>query len=380
MKITSISPYILPGMPSPDGWAEIKPFLFVRLETDAGITGWGEVYALDNRIGALAVQVMEFAHLLTGRDAADIRGLRRFALREFSENRADLSLLCAFSGIEIALWDALGQHLNAPVCTLLGGSPAHPLPLYANFWSAYAPAGADVVRRAQALTGKGYKAVKIYPMQQGSVAAGAELVREVRAALGPDVKIMVDLSGQPDPQAALDLAELIRDYNIAWFEEPVDSSDLRLLAELTGKIPLPVVSGERLAGKTAFADLLQHRAANILNPDIAACGGILEFTEIAAMAAALSVEVTPHNYNSSGIAMAAMLHAAACSSNCRISEHFPHFDAATDGLIDTGIMIVESAAQLPARPGLGVNVNLTALEQRALTAVQWIERQLGGAS
>lgn len=380
MKITSITPYILPGMPSPDGWADIKPFLFVRLETDAGITGWGEVYALENRIGPLAVQVMEFAHLLTGRDAADIRGLRRFALREFSENRADLSLHCAFSGIEIALWDALGQHLNAPVCTLLGGSPAHPLSLYANFWNAYAPAGVDVVRRAQALTGKGYKAVKIYPLQQGSVAAGAELVREVRAALGPYVKIMVDLSGQPDLQAALELAELIRDYNIAWFEEPVDSSDLRLLAELTGKISLPVVSGERLAGKKAFADLLQHRAANILNPDIAACGGILEFTEIAAMAAALSVEVTPHNYNSSGIAMAAMLHAAACSGNCRVSEHFPHFDAATDGLIDTGIMIVEGAAQLPARPGLGVNVNLTALEQRALTAVQWIERQLGGAS
>lgn len=362
MQISAVNTYIVPQSEAPDGWTSVKTFLFVRVETDTGLHGWGEAYVLTDREHSMARLIEELGRYLVGRDPFRIRQFSTLAYRAFAEKRAGIEFYSALSALEIALWDIVGKALQRPVYDLLGGACRSKIKLYGNFWSDRPGSTSGIVERAVGLVKQGFKAVKIYPLQCPDLDAAVERVRLVRQAIGYDIDLMVDLSGPDDPHRSVELAKRIEPFKVSWVEEPVASENLELLARLTSRIAQPVVSGERLCGKQAFRDVLERRSADILNPDIAACGGILEFLDIAAMAAAFSIPVTPHNYNSMTVGMAAMLQVSAIAPNFLIAEYFPYFASISEHLAITPFRVVDGWVDIPAEPGIGVDLDLSVLQ------------------
>jgi galactonate dehydratase len=155
-------------------------------------------------------------------------------------------------------------------------------------------------------------------------------------------------------------------YEPFWFEEPVTSDDLDTLGYIRSRVRMRVVCGERHGGKPRFREMLDKWAVDVLNPDMAGCGGILDSLEVAAMAEAFSVAVSPHNYNSPTIAMAAMLHAAALMPNLLTAELYPDYLACGARFAETGFDIAAGEATLPRSPGLGVTINEDALSRVAV--------------
>ena len=364
MKIVSVTTYLLGAQDSPDGWTTVKPFLFVKLATDAGLEGWGEAYVLAGRERAIEQMILSLGERLSGRPTAGPRAFRKDALLGFADKRTGIDFYCALSALELALWDLAGKRLGAPLHQLLGGAVRDRIPLYVNVWSDRAPSLGQVVARCVKMRQQGHGAIKIYPLQFPGLDQAEACVRQIREALGPAAEILIDLNALDDPNLALQAALRFEAYDPFWFEEPVTSDDLDTLAEIRRRTRLRVVSGERHGGKFKFREMLEKRACDVLNPDIAGCGGILELLEVAAMAEAFSVAVSPHNYNSTTLGFAAMLHCAAVMPNLLTAELYPDFLAAGAAIAESDFEIADGAASLPQAPGLGVNMKedvLTAL-------------------
>ena len=362
MKITVIKSYVTEATPSPDQWTDVKPFVLVKMETDEGLVGWGEAYALNDQAGSIAQLIEELGAYLIGADPSNVRRFASGALSSFAENRPSLSFFSAMSALELALWDLWGKIKSEPVYKLLGGACHERIRLYANFWSTRDhPAGA-LVEKAVEMKESGFSAVKIYPLRCGSLKLAEDLVRKVRDAIGTDTELMLDLSGQADPIFALQAALRFAQYDPYWVEEPVGSHDLDNLAHITQQAPVRIVTGERLAGKSAFKDVFTRKAANIVNPDISLCGGILSFVEIASMAEAFAVQVSPHNFNSVSVSHAAMLQVSAVTPSCKYAEYFPYFQHASDVFSMNTLSIKDGFASLPEQPGLGIELDESVLK------------------
>jgi galactonate dehydratase len=171
----------------------------------------------------------------------------------------------------------------------------------------------------------------------------------VREEVGPDVDILIDVWRRPEPAVIVKFSEMIRDLNIFWFEEPVPSDNLNILAEVRRSIRIPVVTGECLYTKNDFREVFEKRAADIINPDVASCGGILQLKEIAAMAEPYYISVSPHNFNSTAIALAATLHVAAVMPNFLIAEYFVNFEEISTIVEKKPFKVENSQIRLPAK-------------------------------
>ena len=356
MKIVSVTTYLLGAQDSPDGWTSVKPFLFVKLATDAGVEGWGEAYVLAGRERAVEQIALALGESLTGKPAAGPRAFRSEALLGFADKRTGIDFFCALSALELALWDLAGKQLGAPLHQVLGGALRDRIPLYVNVWSDRNPTIEQVVARCEQMRRQGHTAVKIYPLQFAGLDRAEACLRQVREALGPEAEILIDLNALDDPHLALQAALRFEAYDPFWFEEPVTSDDLDTLTEIRRRTRLRVVSGERHGGKFRFREMLEKRACDVLNPDIAGCGGISELLEVAAMAEAFSVAVSPHNYNSTTLGFAAMLHCAAVMPNLLLAELYPDFLTAGAAIAETDFEIAGGAASLPQAPGLSVTM------------------------
>lgn len=367
MKIAAIRIYLLGATHSPDGSATVKPFLFVKIETDAGVGAWGEAYALPGRERAIEQMILALAETVVGREAASPRRFRTEAVRGFADKRTGIDFYCALSALELALWDLAGKQCGAPIHKLLGGALRERIPLYANTWSDRSPSIETVVDRAIRMRQDGFRFIKIYPMQLPDLDQAEACVREVRSAVGRDVGIMIDLNALDDPHLALEAARRFEAYEPFWFEEPVTSDDLDTLAYIRSRVRMRVVSGERHGGKLRFREMLEKRAVDVLNPDIAGCGGILEMLEVATMAESFSVAVSPHNYNSTTVATAAMLHAAALMPNLLTAELYPDYVACGARFAETDFDIAAGEATLSGSPGLGVTIKEDALSTLAVS-------------
>ncbi len=191
--------------------------------------------------------------------------------------------------------------------------------------------------------------------------AAVERVKAVREAVGPEVEILVEVHRRLAPMHAIRVAEMMEPYAPFWYEEPVSARDLDGLAEAKRNIRLPVVTGEELYTKAEFRQIFEKRAADIINPDVCNCGGILELREIAAMAETYHIAVSPHNYNSTTLGLAATLHAAAGMPNFLITEYFVNFETIGNEIALKPFKVEDSYIILPDRPGLGIELDETAL-------------------
>lgn len=365
MKVTQVE--CLPVHP---GWR--KNFVFVRIATDAGLVGWGEAYSQYDRDRPIAAQVEELGRYLVGRDPFRIRHFLQVAFDDYAQRRPSLEYWCAVSGLEQALWDVVGKAVGQPVHRLLGGAVRDRIRVYANGWSykmedpdAFARAAADVV-------GKGFTALKFDPLPRPwrtyvpreHIRHAVRVVRAVRDAVGPDVDLLLDIHRRLAPMHAIDLAQALAPFEPYWFEEPCQVDNLEAIAEVRARSPIPVVSGEALYGRADFRRLLQARAVDIVNPDVSNCGGILELTYIAAAAEAEMVAVSPHNYNSTTLALSATVHAAACMPNFTLTEYFLPYEPFATVVARNPLVAKDGYVTLPDGPGLGLDIVEDAVRAR----------------
>ena len=342
----------------------------VRIDTDAGISGVGEAKVSagspGDYHGVVAVINHEFGPGLVGQDPRNISRIweslyngtrghyaiaRGHVFPAMSRRGASIS---AISGIDIALWDILGKSLNAPVWQLLGGRKAERMPAYASGgWADAQGIGAQL--QGYVAQG-GFGAVKMrIGVFDGSPAASAERVLAARAALGPHIDLMADAHGTFTVSEAKQFCHLVRDCNLAWFEEPVTADDKRGLAEVRASTHIPIATGESECTRFDFRDLTELRAADILQPDLGICGGITEAMRISALASAANLRLAPHLW-AGAPAFAAGLHVAAASPASYILEYSLGANPMIHELIEESFPVAGGMLSIPDRPGLGITI------------------------
>src|SRR5215831_15666435 len=346
-----------------------KRWLFVKVETEGGLAGWGECYTQVDRDRAIEMQVEELGRYLVGRSPFAIRHFTYVAYTDFAGRRGSMDLYCAVSGLEQALWDIAGKAAGQPVYNLLGGPFRTRLRVYANGWGGGDDHPDTVARRAREVVDRGFTALKFDPFPgpwrayigRADEDRAVAQVRAVREAVGPQVDLLVEVHRRLAPLHAVRVARRIEPYAPFWFEEPVSIRDLGGFLEARRGIALPIVTGEEIYTKTEFQEVIGRRAADILNPDVCNCGGILELREIAAMAEAHHIAVAPHNYNSTTVGLAATLHAAAGMPNFLITEYFVNFEDVGRDIARTPFSVDRGFIALPTVAGLGIDLDEDAL-------------------
>ena len=357
MKITAVKSYAVHP-----GWR--KNLIFVKVETDAGIHGWGEAYSQYDRDTAVMAQLAALGPYMVGRSPFDIKHFTQFAFDDYAARRGSVELFCAISGIEQAMWDIVGKATQQPVYNLLGGKYREKVRVYANGWSYGMKEPDDYARAAEKVVKMGFSAMKFDPLpspwrsyipkEHDKRAIG--IVRAIRDAVGPDVYLLLEQHRRLAPMHAIRLDKQLAEFNLYWMEESCQAEFPEELAQIRREIGIPVVIGEATYTKTGFRPLLEKRSADILNPDVACVGGILELKEIAAMAEPFLVAVSPHNYNSTLVALASTVHASATMPNFIITEYFLPFVDFCDKISPNQLKPKNGYIELPTAPGLGVDV------------------------
>lgn len=356
--------------------------VIVRIETDQGITGWGEAKAGVGSAaacaGLAAIVNLDYAPLLVGQDPRDISRLwdvmyntprEGYAVAEGHVlpqlGRRGLSI-SAIAGVDVALWDILGKSLGVPVWRLLGGRRAERMPAYASGgWADEANIGAQL----QGYCDKaGFRAVKMrIGVMDGSPARSAARVRAARRAIGPDVKLMADAHGTWTVAEAKAFCRMVEDQDLFWFEEPVSADDKQGLAEVRRSSAVPISTGESEFTRHDFREIAELRGADVLQPDLAIAGGLTEGMRIGAIASAFNLRLAPHLW-SGAPAFAAGLHLAATQSAGFILEYSLGHNPMLHDLIEEDFPVEDGMVAIPDRPGLGITVREAFLERYGRTA------------
>jgi galactonate dehydratase len=342
--------------------AGLRNYLFLRLRTDTGLAGVGEASLewQEKTVQTLAHEWVE-ARVL-GRDPFDVEAVIGGLVRDQYQGGA--TVLTAISGVEIALWDLIGKACGQPVYRLLGGRCHARLPAYANGWYGGARTPQDYAERAREAVGRGYRALKFDPLGTAwkelgpeESEAAVELVAAVRAAVGPQVGLMLEFHGRLSAGCAVETIRRLERFHPVWCEEPVAPESLELLAEVKRQVRCPLAAGERLYTLADFARLTHLRAADVVQMDVAHCGGILCSKKVAALAAVQDLRVAPH-CSVGPVALAACLHFDLSTPNFMIQEAFAEFDVPwRDALVGGWNPIQNGEFVLPDRPGLGLELD-----------------------
>lgn len=364
MKITHVESFLFnPG--------ETRNLLFCRIETDSGLYGWGEAYCTAEKEKAVDEYLKAMMPHLIGRSPFNIRHTGQVLFDDFVIRRSSIGFLSAWAAIEMAMWDIVGKQAGLPVYDLLGGRSRDKIRVYANGWSDEPGTPDQVIERALKVKALGYTALKFDPLpgpwrtfiDYQDERFAVDYVRRMREALDPDVEILIELHRRLAPSHAIRLGKQLAEFDVHWLEEPCLSDNIDLVAEVRRNQPIPVVTGETIYTKEAYAQLLEKRAADILNPDICAIGGIIALMEIAAMAQPHAVAIAPHNNNSTLAGLAATLHVCAVIPNFTIAECFINRLASCDDIALSSIKVEKGWAELPTSPGLGIDIDVERLRQ-----------------
>lgn len=352
-------------------------WLFLRLETDDGLVGWGEP-VVEGRADTVRACVEELWPYLENSDPADIEDIWQRIYRG-GFYRGGPVLTSALSGIEQALWDIKGKQFGVPVYQLLGGRCRDRVQVY-NWIGGDRPddVGAEAKRQVE----RGFRAVKMnateelhYIDSHRKVDAVLERVAAVRSA-DPDLMIGIDFHGRVHKAMAKTLVRELEPFRLMFVEEPVLSENLEALRDLAHLTTIPIATGERLYTRWDFKELLHQGYVDIIQPDLSHAGGLLECRKIAAMAEAYDIAVAPH-CPLGPIALASCLNLDACTPNAFIQEQSLgiHYNVGND-LLDyledpADFTYADGYVNLPVRPGLGVAINEEKVRQRAAIGHNW---------
>jgi len=336
----------------------VKPrWLFLKIHTNAGITGLGEPIT-EGRALTCQTAVREIEPYLVGKDPRRVVHHWQ-AIYRHAFYRGGPVLTSALSGIDQALWDIKGKALGVPVYELLGGPTRDRVRVYAH---ARTP---ETIKQQLA---RGFTAFKTGPAKHrparyietpGEIAYAAEKFKELRELVGDDVDIGVDFHGAISPTTAKLLIKALEPYQPMFIEEPCQAQNHDVMAEIARSTYLPIATGERVFTKWGFRRVLEKRAATILQPDLCHAGGITEVRLIAGMAEAWYADIAPHN-PLGPISLAAGVQMAASIPNFLIQEQV----SLGEGYIKQPFRVREGYLDLPRGPGLGIELDEDALEDK----------------
>ncbi len=360
MKVTAVSTLITAG-----GHAN---WIFVKVETDSGITGWGEA-TLEWRDGPVCAEVENFSELVVGRDPFQVEAIVNDMHRGGFWGGGPISL-SAISGIEQALMDIKGKALGVPVYELIGGKLRDRMRAYANGWSwSETLEPQDYARLALEMVALGFTGMKWDPFRRGGQAISKseeefaiECVGAVREAVGPQVDLLIECHGRFNVWSAVRMGRKLEQFDPFFFEEPILYDNVDALAEVARAINIPVAAGERLYTRWEFRSLLERHCVRIIQPDICHAGGIMELKKIATMAETYYVAVQPHNANGP-ISTLASMHLDATIPNFIIQEFFHPYLERYNQILTEPIQYEDGYLLLSDRPGLGADIDEAAAEK-----------------
>jgi D-galactarolactone cycloisomerase len=368
MKIVEVKAAGLRGATPEGGWAnEIKPtdcvHTLIAVLTDEGITGWGSVFTNDALVEA-ALRVLE--PLYSGENPLEPeRVSEKLHAHTFWLGRGG-TLTHTISGIDIAMWDILGKCTRQPVGRLLGGRYRETVRPYASLLMREPGALAEDLHSIRA---QGFQAFKIGwgPFGRQSNALDEQIVRAAREAVGSEAMLMVD-AGASDafwPQGykwAQRTAQMLAEYSVYWFEEPLLPDNLPDYVLLRKNSPLPIAGGEVLTRRQSFVPWLQRGAFDIVQPDVTKVGGISEERRIAWMAEENGIRFIPHGWNTA-LGLAADLQLASAMKNTNLVEYLTGSPFIDDLVESRWELDRHGKLAIPDRPGLGISLNLDAVEK-----------------
>ncbi len=361
MKITGVSTItyrqqLKPGAPKLKFAGEPRTTfetLLVKVETDAGLAGWGE--AFPHRVWRAVKSLVEtlIAPACIGADPTDISALMNRLMRHtYGVGRAG-PVMYALSGLDIALWDILGKAANLPVYKLLGGAQCAKLPAYASLLKY---GDAEVVARVtEEALGRGYKDLKVHETGRAEITAAAKILRQTTGN-GP----MVDVNAPWVLQEALVEAAALRGLEPKWLEEPVWPPEDFAAAAQVRAAGVPVAIGENVLTPTDFARLIDSRAVDVIQPSCAKIGGISVMRDIYTLANQASVAVAPHSAYF-GPGLVATAHVTAALSRTPLIERL--YCDLTESPFGEWYVPADGRLALPQGPGLGVEPDLRILEK-----------------
>ena len=372
MKITDVQASVI-GRPEPHSGGCV--WTFVRVYTDEGIIGTGECSSAAAGASGFAVKeaILAMKLMLLGRDPTDpgpiYEQLRR---RGRYGGTSSAPLIFAITGIENALYDITGKALGVPVYKLLGGKFRDRIRLYADLHAGEEEtADAYAEKAQQVIEEEGYSAVKfdvdhtgIGKLDPVNWTAGAremthiiDLIRTTRETIGEEVDLAIDCHGQFDLPSAITLAKAVEDLRLMWLEEPVPAENVEALAQVRASTSTIICTGENQYTRYQFLDLLQRQAVDVIMPDLAKAGGILEGKRIAEIADAFYVPIAPHNV-SSPLGMMAACHVMASVPNFLVLEfHGREIPWWSDLCTGDKPFIANGWMTVSERPGIGVELN-----------------------
>jgi D-galactarolactone cycloisomerase len=325
------------------GWKSLD-FCLVRVQTDAGLTGWGEAFSYSCRRAVAAAVRDMIAPIALGRDAADIAGLHaEIQKRLHIFGRFGITAF-ALSGLDIALWDLAGKAAGKPLHALLGGAKRERLPCYASLLRYSDPP--IVARHCEQALAEGFPAIKLHEVSEPAIAAA-------RAALPRSVPLLLDVNCEWSVEDAIAIGRRLAPLEPGWFEEPVfppeDGAGLRAVGEATG---LPIAAGENCCFATQFAALFDAGAVQYAQPSVTKVGGITEFRAVASLASQRGVQLAPHSPYFGPGALATLHLIAALAPQARFEYFYLRAEAA---LFESQLSPRSGELQVPQGPGLGAD-------------------------
>jgi L-alanine-DL-glutamate epimerase-like enolase superfamily enzyme len=367
--------------------------LWVRIETDEGITGTGE--CVHGGPQAIAI-IHALRQRLIGRDPLQIDALFEELRRSYVfDGGAGGALITALTGIEIALWDLKGKALSAPVYSLLGGKFRDNIRVYADCQVEPGMDDGEIERVVQEMLARGFTAFKIdldigaytgrridsqdpmfdrfnYTASEREHERMVELVDRVTRIAGKDVALAADLHTRLDVPSAIRLAKALEPYHLLWLEEPVPPENIDAMREVKRATSVPICAGENLYLRHGFRELIEKQAVDIIMPDIPKCGGLSECRKIANLAELYYIPFAPHNV-ASPIGTMASAHVCASIPNFLVLEfhwlHRDYWSTITDG----GEIIQNGYITIPDRPGIGLELNEEVARAHQYPGTTWFE-------
>ena len=327
--------------------------VFVQIETDEGVTGLGGpiqpsiAYIIDT----------ELRWLLNDADPIATERLWDLMYRHAIHGRKGVTMQ-AISVVDCALWDLRGKAASLPVHRLLGGPVRETFPAYASALG-FSLDPQRVEERARAFVAQGYSATKWFVRHGPSdgrpgLERNLELVRTLRGALGPDVDIMLDAWSSWDVPYTVQMAERLADYDVRWIEEPVLADKIDACAEIRVRSKVPIATGEHEYTRWGLKQLMDARAADVLQPDIYWAGGISEMVKIAALASVYDLVLIPHGHSTP---TTAQFIAAQPPTLCPILEYLIKWNEIHQFFFRTPLKPVNGMISVPTGPGMGIELD-----------------------
>lgn len=391
MKITNVRSWIvkIPWDHNPGAGVVRDPgsraFIFVQVDTDAGVTGWGEVTTYPGPVAnrAVAAYINEIGEWLRGEDPSQIEAIWQRTFRAMTYVGTRGATTAAISAVDIALWDIRGKVLGQPIYNLLGGPVRDRIALYCHPYGNQSPE--TIVPAAKEIQAAGFKAFKMDPMLPHLHVGNAgyldgELDAEVEAkaldtlaaareAVGPGFEILIDAHGLYNVPAAVRLANKMAEYNIHWFEEPVPPESWKALKQVKEQVATPICTGERLHTRWEFVPIFEGGLADFVMPDVTWTGGISELKKIATMAESYYIPISPHDASGPVNVLAGAQVMMTVPNFYKLECHRYDFSG-YNILVDQPLDVREGCLHLTDRPGLGIELNRETLEKYEVTGAE----------